>query len=61
MEASGVMAAASRHGIDWIIVKGICDWAFDKHDSDQKLAGENAATFGVKLIELLMDAELLRA
>ena len=48
MEAVGIQLAAQRHGVHWIIVKAICDWA-DGHkgsadkDRDQRLAADHAA------------------
>ena len=48
MEAVGIHFAAFRHRVDWLIVKGICDWADgSKHspskDRDQALAADHAA------------------
>ncbi|WP_324567051.1 NACHT domain-containing protein [Accumulibacter sp.] len=48
MEAIGIHFAAFRHRVDWLIVKGICDWADgSKHtpskDRDQALAADHAA------------------
>lgn len=42
MEAAGLYASASRFGIDWITIKGICDWGYDKNDKYQKKASEAA-------------------
>ena len=45
MEAAGVAAACDRARKDWIIVKGICDWGYDKStpnkDANQRLAASN--------------------
>lgn len=47
MEATGLWQAASSQGVDWIIVKGICDWGYDKNnptqEDDQALAAKHAA------------------
>ncbi|WP_165227599.1 5'-methylthioadenosine/S-adenosylhomocysteine nucleosidase family protein [Aquisphaera insulae] len=43
MEGAGLAAAAHRHGVPWIMAKGICDWADGaKHDSHQPLAAAAA-------------------
>jgi nucleoside phosphorylase len=39
MEGAGLWSAASRHRIEWIIVKGVCDWGDGrKHNEYQSLA-----------------------
>ncbi len=43
MEGAGFYEAAKSNDIEWIIVKGICDWAFEKNDSFQLLAAKAAA------------------
>ena len=48
MEGIGVETAARRAKVDWIVVKGICDWADGGKSSstkkaDQKQAAQNAA------------------
>lgn len=49
MESFGVYSAAANHGIqEWIVVKGICDWAYGK-SKDKKLRQENAANAAVDL------------
>lgn len=46
MEGAGLYAAASDAKTDWIIVKGVCDWADgEKSDNHQPLAARNAAQF----------------
>jgi nucleoside phosphorylase len=47
MEGVGLSAAAIRHGVPWILVKAICDFADgNKHDKHQSLA----ATAAVSLV-----------
>lgn len=53
MEGAGLCAATDAYPVDWVIIKGICDWAdgnkaIDK-DSKQKKAAENS-------INLIFDA-----
>jgi WD40 repeat protein/nucleoside phosphorylase/uncharacterized protein YjbI with pentapeptide repeats len=48
MEGAGLEQAARKAKVDWLIVKGICDWAdggktTSTKDADQKLAATNAA------------------
>ena len=44
MEGAGLSAVAARAGIEWIVVKGICDWADGaKNDHAQALAAHAAA------------------
>ncbi|MDG4826138.1 hypothetical protein O7635_30180 [Asanoa sp. WMMD1127] len=52
MEGRAVYTAAVRNKIDWILVKGICDWGYDKRDSDQPHAAENAAALLVRMVEM---------
>ncbi len=49
MEAFGVYSAAANQGIqEWIVIKGICDWAYGK-SKDKKRRQENAADASVDL------------
>jgi nucleoside phosphorylase len=47
MEGTGLYVSACAAKIDWIVVKGICDWGYNKNQADkiawQKLAAKNAA------------------
>ena len=49
MEAYGVYSSCRMHGVqEWIIVKGICDWAYDKSqdkDKNQEIAAKAAVSF----------------
>lgn len=44
MEASGVWAASERKNVQWIVVKGICDWGKEKKDDYQPLAASAAVS-----------------
>jgi nucleoside phosphorylase len=48
MEGAGVYAAAAHAKVDWIVVKAICDWGFDKTDDHHRTAAEHAATLIVR-------------
>ncbi|MCY1139347.1 hypothetical protein OWR29_15210 [Actinoplanes sp. Pm04-4] len=48
MEGAGVYAVAAQAKVDWALVKGICDWGFDKTDEFHRLAAENAAAVVVQ-------------
>jgi nucleoside phosphorylase len=50
MEGAAVYASSVREGIEWIVVKGICDWGRDKNSAAQELAATNAATLVLDLI-----------
>jgi tetratricopeptide (TPR) repeat protein/nucleoside phosphorylase len=49
MEGAGLYVACQDKKVDWILVKGICDWAdgnkVQDRESRQKTAANNAATF----------------
>jgi nucleoside phosphorylase len=55
MEGAGLLDAAHRYKVDWILVKAICDWADGKKhvrkDERQRLAAENAARFTIQVIQ----------
>jgi len=45
MEGHGLYAAAARHGKNWIIVKGVCDWADGKKNKQfQAMAAASAVS-----------------
>jgi len=53
MEGAGLYAAASDEGVDWILVKGICDFADgNKNDDAQAQAARNAASYVFHIIQL---------
>jgi formylglycine-generating enzyme required for sulfatase activity len=53
MEGAGLYAAARDAGVEWILVKAICDWADGtKNDDVQPLAASNAASFVLYVLEL---------
>ncbi len=44
MEGEGLYAASAKASLEWILIKGICDWANGlKHKRAQPLAAKNAA------------------
>jgi len=53
MEGAGLYVAARDAKVDWILVKGICDWADgEKNDEAQPLAARNAAQFVLHVLQL---------
>jgi nucleoside phosphorylase len=52
MEGAGVYAAAAHAKVDWIVVKAVCDWGFDKTDDFHEVAAANAAALIVRAAEL---------
>lgn len=61
MEGAGLYVACQDAKIDWILVKGICDWAdgnkAQDKDKRQQLAADNAAEF---VMQALQHASLRR-
>jgi nucleoside phosphorylase len=55
MEGAGLYVACQDKKVDWILVKGICDWADGEKGQDkesrQKTAASNAAAFVVHTLE----------
>jgi nucleoside phosphorylase len=50
MEGAGLSAACQSEKVDWILVKSICDWGYDKsedRDSRQETAARQATAFVV--------------
>lgn len=45
MEAAGLVSVCSEKSIEWIVVKAICDWGYEKDDKGQQLAAHNAFDF----------------
>jgi nucleoside phosphorylase len=53
MEGSGLYTAARDAGVEWIVVKAICDWADgSKNDNAQSMAAHNAAQFVLHVVKL---------
>jgi nucleoside phosphorylase len=52
MEGVGLYVAARKEKVDWIVVKGICDWAErEKDDTAQPIAARNAASFVLHVLQ----------
>ena len=55
MEGAGLYAACHDKKVDWILVKGICDWAdgnkSQNKDTYQKTAARNAAKFVLRALQ----------
>ena len=47
MEAAGIASVCNDQRIEWIVIKGICDWGSDKTDDFQEQAAKNASEFMV--------------
>jgi nucleoside phosphorylase len=56
MEAVGLSSSAVADGTEWIVVKAICDWGYEKNKKHQAGAAQNSAEFAVELIGSLTDA-----
>lgn len=59
MEGSGLQSSCHRDSKEWIIIKGICDWGYDKQhpnkERDQQVAINNVCDY---LIYTLTNFEL---
>jgi len=53
MEGIGLSAACQRNQVEWILIKGICDWGKNKNDRFQSRAAAHAVDFCIKMIKLL--------
>ncbi|MFA6150515.1 MAG: hypothetical protein WC716_04275 [Chitinophagaceae bacterium] len=42
MEGTGLQAASNREGVEWIVIKGICDFGFDKQTPEKERDQVNA-------------------
>jgi nucleoside phosphorylase len=58
MEGAGLYVACQDKKVDWILVKGICDWADGEKGQDkesrQKTAASNAAAFVVHTLKFVL-------
>lgn len=50
MEGAGLYGAAERKKVEWVIIKGICDWGENKKDDYQSLAAANAVDLAYTLL-----------
>ena len=54
MECAGMAAVCKRNNVDWIMVKGICDWGYDKNEKkeeNQELAAINSMDAILSLLQ----------
>lgn len=45
MEAAGLVSFCSDKNLDWIVIKAICDWGYQKDDTNHTLAASSASNF----------------
>jgi nucleoside phosphorylase len=50
MEGAGVAAACQRNHVPFVVVKGICDWAYKKEGNYQSMAAANAMDLAIRLL-----------
>ncbi len=56
MEGIGVETAARKANIDWIIIKGICDWADGQKNTSNKAADQQrAATHAALVVKAMLE------
>jgi nucleoside phosphorylase len=53
MEGVGVASACHRNNVEWILLKGICDWALRKDDRFQIRAAKAALAFCFQIVKHL--------
>lgn len=56
MESAGMASVCHREKKDWILVKGICDWGYDKNDHKdeyQRIAASNSMSSIIHLLKQL--------
>ncbi len=56
MESAGMASVCSRKNVDWVLVKGICDWGYNKdsHKKEyQQIAAENSSKAIISLLTQL--------
>ena len=56
MESAGMASVCSRKNVDWVLVKGICDWGYkkDSHKKEyQQIAAENSSKAIISLLTQL--------
>lgn len=58
MEGTGISSACQREKTDWIMVKAICDWGYNKSKEHQELAAYNSAMFAVRVIKIIAEMEM---
>ena len=60
MEGYGISSVAGFKGIsEWIIIKGICDWGYDKQTKNKEVNQRNAMRAAMSLCSYLFSNELL--
>lgn len=57
MEAAGISSCCSREKKEWVMIKAICDWGFDKDKKHQPEAARNAARFACRLVNLIAEVD----
>jgi nucleoside phosphorylase/ribosomal protein S13 len=45
MEAAGLVSVCYNNHIDWLVIKAICDWGYDKNGKNQVRAANNACDY----------------
>jgi nucleoside phosphorylase len=53
MEGSGISAVCQREKVEWILIKGICDWGDNKTKEFQEEAARRAASYCLRVVQYL--------
>lgn len=59
MESAGLAKALEGLPVDWIVIKGICDWADGKKGQDKDRRQHDAAENAARVLKALFDSNLL--
>lgn len=57
MEGTGLYTSAQRAGVDWLVVKAICDWGHQKNQADKDAWQKTAASNAVRVVKAALDAD----
>jgi nucleoside phosphorylase len=57
MEGNAVAAACHTAGVQWIVVKAICDWGMEKEDGWQEIAATRACRLALDTAMIVLSGE----
>jgi nucleoside phosphorylase len=57
MEGNAVAVACHNAGVQWIVVKAICDWGMDKEDGWQEIAATRACRLALDTAIIILSSE----
>ncbi|WP_146176326.1 5'-methylthioadenosine/S-adenosylhomocysteine nucleosidase [Rhodovulum kholense] len=57
MEGNAVAVACHNAGVQWIVIKAICDWGMDKEDGWQEIAANRACRLALDTAIIILSSE----